>query len=202
MTAYMLEQQLKQQFKHKFTVHQYHQIAETGIFSSSDRVELIDGEIIKMSPVGRKHAACVARLNALFQGKFIGQALVWVQNPIRLNDDSEPQPDLALLLPRQDFYESDLPTAKDILLVVEVSDSTIAYDRTVKSSIYAEAGISEMWLLDLNEQAIEAYSQPSTRSYKRMQRYEQNDTFSILAFPDLNFVWTDMFANSFDRPNV
>jgi Uma2 family endonuclease len=197
MTANMLESQIKHQLKHKFTKEQYHQIAETGIFSQSDRLELIDGEIIKMSPIGRKHAACVARLNALFQEKLGKSTVIWVQNPISLDHGSEPQPDLALLLPRHDFYEFDLPTPKDILLVVEVADTTIAYDRNVKTSLYAGAEIAEMWLVDLNEQAIEAYSQPTVRGYKRMQKYEQDDTFSISAFPHLNFLWTDIFINSY-----
>ncbi|MFN9842055.1 MAG: Uma2 family endonuclease, partial [Pseudanabaena sp.] len=102
---------------------------------------------------------------------------------------SEPQPDLAILKWRDDFYASALPTPEDILLIIEVADSTIAYDRDVKMPLYAANGIPEMWLFDLNQQIIEGYSQPSASGYKRSQRYEQGDTLSLLAFPEVVFNW-------------
>ncbi len=177
----------------KFTTQQYHLMHEAGVFTEGDRLELINGEITEMSPIGRKHATCVARSNKVLELKLGDRTIVWSQNPIRLVDNSEPQPDLAILKLRNDFYEDSLPTPTDILLVIEVADSTIAYDREIKSVLYAAAGIPEMWLFDVNRKIIEGYSHPSSLGYKRMQRYEQNDTFSMLAFPDVIFAWQDVF---------
>ncbi|MBD2316926.1 Uma2 family endonuclease [Phormidium tenue] len=178
---------------HKFTTEQYHLMHEAGVFAEGDRLELINGEITEMSPIGRKHAACVNRLVTLSTKKLGDRIIASVQNPIRLADNSEPQPDLAILKPRNDFYENSLPTPVDILLIIEVADSTITYDREIKSPLYAAAGIPEMWLFDVNRKIIEGYSQPSVLGYKRMQRYEQNDTFSMLAFPDVTFAWQEVF---------
>lgn len=174
---------------HKFTVQQYHLMHEAGVFAEGDRYELINGEIREMSPIGIKHAVCVAKTARLFQIKLGDQVFVWVQNPIILRNHSEPQPDLAILKWRDDFYASALPTPEDILLIIEVADSTITYDRDVKMPLYAANGIPEMWLFDLNQQIIEGYSQPSASGYKRSQRYEQGDTISLLAFPDVIFNW-------------
>jgi Uma2 family endonuclease len=120
------------------------------------------------------------------------RAFVWTQNPIILRNYSEPQPDLAILKWRDDFYASALPTPEDILLIIEVADSTIAYDRDVKMPLYAVNGIPEMWLFDVNQQIIEGYTQPSSSGYKRMQRYEQGDTLAMNTFPEFNFNWEDL----------
>jgi Uma2 family endonuclease len=161
---------------HKFTTQQYHLMHEAGVFAEGDRLELINGEIKKMSPIGRKHATCVARLNTLFITRLLHKAIIWSQNPIRLDDNSEPQPDLAILKRREDFYADTLPKPSDILLIIEVADSTIAYDRAVKMPLYAAAGIPEMWLFDVNKKEIEA-----------------NDTLAMLAFPDVIFNWEELF---------
>jgi len=178
---------------HKFTTEQYHLMHEAGIFVEGDRLELINGEIAEMAPIGRKHAVCVTRLNEMFFSRLLGKVQIWSQNPILLDNASEPQPDLAVLKRRDDFYADSLPTPADILLIVEVADSTIANDRDVKMPLYAAAGIPEMWLFDVNRKIIEGYSQPSALGYKRMQRYEENDTFSMLAFPDVAFTWQEVF---------
>jgi Uma2 family endonuclease len=177
---------------HKFTVQQYHLMYEAGVFTEGDRYELINGEIREMSPIGIKHAVCVAKTARLFQIKLGDRAFVWTQNPIILRNYSEPQPDLAILKWRNDFYASALPTPEDILLIIEVADSTIAYDRDVKMPLYAVNGIPEMWLFDVNQQIIEGYTQPSSSGYKRMQRYEQGDTLAMNAFPELNFNWENL----------
>jgi Uma2 family endonuclease len=165
---------------------------EAGVFAVGDRYELINGEIREMSPIGIKHAVCVTRLSTLFTNRFINKAIIWSQNPIDLSNNSQPQPDLAILKWRDDFYASALPTPDDILLVIEVADSTISYDRDVKAPLYAANGIPEMWIFDLNQQIIEGYSQPSASGYKRSQRYEQGDTLSILAFPEVIFNWESL----------
>jgi Uma2 family endonuclease len=177
---------------HKFTVQQYHLMHEAGVFTVGDRYELINGEIREMSPIGIKHAVCVAKTARLFQIKLGDRAFVWTQNPIILRNYSEPQPDLAILKWRDDFYASALPTPEDILLIIEVADSTIAYDRDVKMPLYAVNGIPEMWLFDINQQIIEGYTKPSSSGYKRMQRYEQGDTLAMNAFPEFNFNWEDL----------
>ena len=174
---------------YRFTVQQYYLMQEAGVFAKGDRYELINGEIREMSPISKKHAVCVARLTKNFERKLGDQTIIWTQNPIHLSDQSEPQPDLAILKLRDDFYASALPTPDDILLIIEVADSTIAYDRDVKAPLYAANGIPELWLFDVNQQIIEEYSQPSASGYKRMQRYEQGDTLSLLAFPEVIFNW-------------
>ena len=178
---------------HRFTTQQYHLMHEAGVFAKGDRIELVNGEIREMSPIGRKHAVCVARATRFFQIKLGDRVFIWVQNPILLSDHSEPQPDLAILKWRDDFYAEALPAPDDILLIIEVADSTIAYDRDVKSHLYAANGIPEMWLFDLNKKIVERYSQPSASGYKRIQRYEQNETLAMLAFPDIVFNCEEIF---------
>jgi Uma2 family endonuclease len=141
--------------KWHFNIDQYYRLAEVGVLKPDDRVELIEGEIVKMSPLGSPHAASVTRTNRLFQNTFAQRAVIWVQNPVRLNDFSEPAPDVALLKPRDDFYAEHHPTAEDVLLVIEVSDSTILSDRNVKIPLYARSRIPEAWLVNLPKKMIE-----------------------------------------------
>lgn len=194
MTVQLLTQN-QNKLAHKFllTTQQYHLMHEAGVFQEGDRLELINGEITTMSPIGRKHAVCVTRLQEVFIRRLLGKVQVWSQNPILLDNCSEPQPDLAILKRREDFYADGLPTPDDILLIIEVADSSIDYDRDIKAPLYATAGISEMWLLDVNKKAIEGYSQPSANGYKLIRRYDENDTLSMLAFPDVTFNWNELF---------
>jgi Uma2 family endonuclease len=174
-----------QLLRRKFTVEQYHKMAESGILTENDRVELIQGEVIEMSPIGRRHASCVARLTRLFTLRLGETATVWPQNPIELDDTSEPQPDLTLLQPRPDFYESGHPQPEDIFLIVEVADTTAKFDRGVKIPLYAKDNIAEVWLVDINQQCIEVYRQPSPTGYKNVQTFQRGQTLSIQAFPDI-----------------
>ncbi len=151
--------------KRYFSVGEYNRIAET-VFSEDDRVELIEGEIVEMSPIGSRHAACVKRLNKIFNRHFNQTAVVSVQDPIVLDDFSEPQPDVALLRPREDFYEQEHPTASDVLLVVEVADTSIAYDHEIKLPLYARAGVPEVWLVDLANAGVEIYAEPANGEYQ------------------------------------
>lgn len=168
----------------KFTVDQYHKMADAGIFSAEERVELIRGEIIEMSPIGLKHAATVNRLNRLFQQRLETSTIVSIQNPIHLTDNSEPQPDVVLLKPRADFYETKIPTPEDILLIVEIADRTLRYDRDVKIPLYAENGIVEVWSLDLNHQSLRVYRQPQGNSYQNIQNFIDGESLSLFAFPE------------------
>jgi Uma2 family endonuclease len=130
-----------------FTVHEYDQMVQAGILHEDDRVELIEGEIIEMAAIGSRHAACVNRLVQLFVMHVAGQAIVHAQNPIRLSERTEPEPDLSLLKPRPDFYAAGHPGPQDVLLVIEVADSSIGFDREIKIPLYARAGIPEVWSL-------------------------------------------------------
>lgn len=176
----------------KFNVNEYHKMAETGILTPEDRVELIKGEIIAMSPISRKHAATVNRLNQLFCQKFYNKVIVSVQNYIRLNNYSEPQPDLVLLKPRSDFYESKIPEPEDIYLLIEVADSTIKYDQDVKLPLYAESKISEVWIINLNNKTLEVYRQPQDKSYLEEKKNVQS--ISPLAFSEMTLTITDIFG--------
>lgn len=171
----------------KFTVGQYHQMIESGILTDRDRVELIKGEIIEMSPVGRRHAACVDRLTELFVLSFASKAIVRTQNPIQLSNNSEPQPDLAVLRRRDDFYATGHPKPDDIFLVVEVSDTTVDFDREVKIPTYAEEGIAEAWLVDLNAQTLEVYRHPKPSGYQSKQQFNRGQTIAVPGFPDVQF---------------
>ncbi len=152
--------------RRRFTVDDYYRMVETGILSEGDRTELIEGEIIEMVPIGSRHAGNVDRLNTLFI-KAVGEnAIVRIQSPIRLGEHSEPQPDLALLEPRDDFYASAHPTPKEVLLVVEVADASLDYDRTTKIPLYARYGIPAVWLINLRDNAVEVYERPDEEGYQ------------------------------------
>jgi Uma2 family endonuclease len=148
-----------------FTVTEFERMAEVGILTEDDRVELLDGDIVTMSPIGRHHAACVKRLNAALSRLFRRRAIVSVQDPVRLSDFSVPQPDIALLEPREDFYASAHPAPQDILLIIEVADSTLALDLGTKLPLYARAGIAEAWLIDLGSGVVSIFTEPKRGRY-------------------------------------
>ena len=177
----------------QFTVEQFQLMYERGVFVDSDRYELINGEIIAMSPIGLKHAVYVGRLTNNLVIKLGIRVIVWSQNPIDLANKSQPQPDIAVLKYRDDFYEEALTTPADILLIIEVADSSLEYDRDVKSKLYGVAGIPQMWLFDVNTKTITGFSQPSEFGYKQIYRYTQGDRLSILAFDDVVFEWKELF---------
>ncbi|QIR35624.1 Uma2 family endonuclease [Tolypothrix sp. PCC 7910] len=183
-----------QLLRRKFTVEQYHKMLESGILTEDDRVELIRGEIIEMSPIGAKHAACVNRLINLLVQLLGKRVIVAAQNPIRLNDSSETQPDVALLKPRDDFYATAHPRTQDIFLLIEVADSTIEYDREQKIPLYAEANIIEVWLVDINEQIVEVYQQPTAVGYQFMQKFASGQTLSIPGFSDVNITINEILG--------
>jgi Uma2 family endonuclease len=167
-----------------FTVEEYHRMAEAGILSEDDRVELIEGELVTMSPIGSRHAACVARLTALLF-PVEGRGILWVQNPIRLGARSEPQPDVTLLRYRPDFYASAHPGPEDVLLVVEVAETSADADRSLKIPLYARYGIPEAWLVDLLEERIEIYRHPTPQGYRSLHIAHRGETVSPTALPDL-----------------
>ncbi len=178
--------------RHHFNVQQYHQMYEAGIFSESDRLELIYGELVTMSPINRRHAACVNRLTYLI-GQIMGKrVIVAVQNPIHLSDESEPQPDVAILKWQDDFYSSGHPTPSDIHWLIEVADTTIGVDRRIKVPLYAESGIVETWLVNLNEDCLEVYR--ASEGINEELILHRGDRIASLAFPDVIFEVTDILG--------
>jgi Uma2 family endonuclease len=186
--------------RRRFTVDEYYRMAAAGILKPEERVELIDGDIIEMSPIGSPHAAAVKRATHLFYRTIGDRAVVSVQDPVRLHSRSEPEPDLALLRPRADFYAEAHPTPKDVLLVVEVADTSEAYDRRVKFPRYAQAGIPEAWLLilsgslDSRAVALEVHREPSPQGYGRVQRFGRGECLAPVAFPDVVLAVTDLLG--------
>jgi len=171
--------------RRRFSVAEYHRMAEAGILAYKERVELIEGEIVHMTPIGRRHMACVDRFTRFFVQGLGDRAIVRVQGSLRLDDRSEPEPDLAILRPRADFYaESDAGPA-DALLLVEVADTSEHYDRQVKVPLYARAGIPEVWLVDLTAATVTAYRRPDTTGYAEAIVVSGTDELSPLAFPEL-----------------
>ena len=182
--------------KKLFTVDEYYQMAKAGILGPEDRVELIDGEIIQMSPIGDRHAGSVNRLTHLFVATFGGRAVVSVQNPIQLNNYTEPEPDVLLLKPRADYYASKKVWAEDALLVVEVADTTLRYDRDVKVPRYAAAGVPEVWIENLSDEELLVYRNPAGQGYSVCLTLHRGDSVSPVAFPDVTFKVEDILGTS------
>jgi Uma2 family endonuclease len=164
-----------------FTVDEYYRMAEAGILGEDDRVELLDGEIVEMSPIGSVHAACVDRLITALYPFLEDRGILRVQNPVRLDRYSEPQPDAAILKPRADFYATAHPTPADVLLVIEVADSSLKFDRQVKLMHYSRAGIAEVWLVDLVNERVELFTQPSPDGYRKSVLAHRGERLSSAA---------------------
>lgn len=175
-----------------FTVEEYHQMIEAGVLTEDDRVELLEGEIVKMTALGSPHAGCVNRLNQLFSDQVRRRAIVSVQNPVQLSEHSEPEPDLALLQPRSDFYAESHPKPEEVLLVVEVAETSVGYDRETKIPAYAQAGIVEAWLVDLVAEVVEIYSDPSAHGYREIRRLWRGDSLAPQALPDVELAVDDV----------
>ena len=165
----------------RFTVHDYHRMGEAGILHEDDRVELIEGELVEMTAIGTRHFSCVNRLTRMLVMSVGDEAIVSVQNPVRLNEYTEPQPDLTVIRPRD--YRLSLPGPEDVLLLIEVSDTTLAYDRGVKLPLYARAGIREVWIVDLPGETIERYTDPLEESYRRADRLRRGQTLESISLP-------------------
>lgn len=169
----------------RFTVDEYHKLGRAGVLGENERIELIEGELIQMPPIGSVHAGIVARLNRALQAGLGKGMIAWPQNPVSLPPVSEPQPDFALLKPRADDYVHALPTAGDVLLIVEVADTTLAYDRDVKIALYARNAIPEAWLIDIGAARLEMYRDPGAEGYRTVLRPDRDASVSPLALPDV-----------------
>jgi Uma2 family endonuclease len=173
--------------KKLFTVDEYYKLAEIGVLSECVRTELLEGEILEMSPMGTSHAASIARATESFVVSLSGKADVRVQLPLRLSAHSEPEPDVCLVKPRLDRYGTHHPGPDDVLLVLEISDSSLRYDRDVKLPIYAAAGVAEAWIEDLPNRTLHVYREPQGGGYKTVLQFRSDESVSPLAFPATAF---------------
>ena len=176
----------------KFTVAEYYRMAEVGILRHDERVELIEGEIILMPPIGPRHAGDVIRSIRLFSRLDDARFVLQIQNPLHLAEQSEPEPDVMLLRPRSDDYTASHPTPADVLLVIEVADSSLDYDRAVKVHIYGRAGVPETLVLNLPEDCIEGFDQPGPEGYARHTIYRRGDQIRPVSLPDLELAVADL----------
>ncbi len=179
--------------RHRFDVKEYHRMGEAGLLTEDDRVELIRGEIVDMNPIGVPHMNCVTKLNHMLVEQARGRYLVSVQNPVGAADDSEPQPDFSLLreLPKR---ADGPPSEGNVLLVIEVSDSTLAYDRNVKLPLYAETGMPEVWIIDLQNKKVEVYSEPSPDGYKATRIFAAGEEVRSATIEDLSVPVDEVMA--------
>jgi len=177
-----------------FTRAEYHRMAEVGILKPTDRVELIRGEIITMSPQGRRHRAFIDNLNHLLDTALAGRAIVSIQMPVVVSDDTEPEPDIQILRRRVVPYKEREAYADDVLLLIEVAQTSLAYDRSTKLRLYAETGISEYWVVDCAAESVEVYRTPHAMTYRDVTRVAGAGTVSVQAFPDVTLTLAEIFA--------
>jgi Uma2 family endonuclease len=170
--------------KRRFDVDDYHRMAEAGILTEDDRVELIDGEILAITPIGPRHNAAVNRANRALVTGVGDRAIVQVQGSVRLDRFNEPQPDLVLLRPQHDFYASRLPGPADILLIIEIAESSLQYDQEVKTRIYAEAGVPEYWLVNVDQGHVSCFTDARDGAYRNVVRDERDQSLAPASLPE------------------
>ena len=175
------------------TVDEYHRMGEAGILTDDDRVELIEGELVAMAPIGSEHVAATNALTRLLVLAVGDRGIVSVQNPVRLTGRSEPQPDFAVLRPRDD-YRATLPRPEDTMLAIEVANTSLDYDRTVKLALYVRSGIPEVWIVNLTAEQVEVYQSPVADGYSSVARAGCSDTLTIKAIPDACIPVARIFA--------
>jgi Uma2 family endonuclease len=195
--VFQLDRPLQDSFqleRKRFTVTEFQRMVETGILEEGSPYELLNGEIIHMATIGSKHAAKVNRISAHLHQTVEKTYIVRIQNPIELGAFSQPEPDIAILRWQDDFYESGHPTAQDIYLLIEVSDTTLDYDRTTKLPIYAESGIAEYWIVNLPDNQIEVYRNPSGKVYQSIQTFTKDQTLTIELLPEITIAVDDILG--------
>ena len=179
--------------RHPISAEEFLRMDEAGVFAPEARLELIDGEIIEMAPIKPPHAGGVAQLGELFIQRAAGRATVWVQGPLRVSGTSLPLPDLALLRRRADFYKGTLPTVADVLLVVEVSDTSLAFDVKTKAPLYARCGVPEVWVVDINERVVRVYRDPAEGGYQSTLVAQVGERVACSALPEVAVEVAELF---------
>ena len=180
--------------RHRFTVEDFSRMGKAGILDKADRIELIEGELIEMAPIGDLHAGKVNRLTALLVRVLGERAVVSPQNPLVLDPFNEPQPDLLVLAPREDFYESGKPGVEDVLLLIEIADSTLAKDRRVKLPIYAGNRVPEVWIIDLQSERVLVYRRPANGRYLEEEVQGHDGMLTPAALPDITIRVRQIFG--------
>jgi Uma2 family endonuclease len=180
--------------RRRFTRAEYQRMAEVGILKPDDRVELIRGEIVEMPRPGRRHVAFVNNLNRLLVLRLADRGIVSVQNPVVLSDDTEPMPDLAVWGVRAVPYKDREAFAEDVLLLIEVADTSLRYDRSTKLRLYAEAGIPEYWVVDCADETVEVHRTPGAEGYREVTRVGRDGAVTVAAFPDVVLTAAEIFA--------
>ena len=178
--------------RRRFTVEEFYRMLDAGIFTEDDRVELVEGDIIAMMPIGARHAACVNRLNHILAHMVGDDVIVSVQNPLRLDEKNEVLPDVTVLRFRPDFYANAHPGPEDVLLVVEVAETSLAYDREIKGPLYGRYGIPEFWLINLRNNVVEVYRRPFAQGYKETLVFEKGDTLTPALLPDVHIAMQEI----------
>jgi len=177
----------------RITTDRYQMMVATGVLTKYDRIELIEGDMLDMAPIGTKHSAIASRLNELLILAVARSATVVVGGPVNLGEFSEPQPDLMLLKRRADFYGGKIPESADVLLLIEVSDSSLAFDQSVKLNLYARYGVSEYWVVDVDGRRIVTYREPTVKGYVRKDEFSAADIVTPQAFPHVKIPAGDLF---------
>ena len=181
--------------RHRFTVTDFARMGEAGMFAAGDRVELIDGEIREMTPIGPSHAGIVDRLAELLISRLAGKANVRIQNPIRLGRYTEPQPDLVVARRRTDYYTDRHPEADDVLLVIEVADSSLLYDQVEKAPRYAAAGIPEAWLVDVSGETVTVHTGPGSDGYTEERLLRRGEEVASVTVTELRLPVDEIFGD-------
>lgn len=180
--------------RHRFSVEEYRRMGELGFFTEGDRVELIRGDLVDMNPIGISHAACVTNLTHVLVERARGRFFVSVQNSFGAADDSEPQPDFCLLRNRPSQSDEDIPSGEGLFVAIEVSDTTLAYDRNVKLPLYAESGVPEVWIVDVKGKKVEVYSEPSPDGYKAKRVFYTGEEVRSATVADLSVPVDEVMA--------
>jgi len=178
--------------RRRFTVEEYYKLAEVGILAPDERVELLAGEIIKMAPIGNKHAYGVTQFAEEFSVQLGRRVTIRVQNPIRLATDEEPEPDIAVVYRRDDGYLSGHPRPEDVIILIEIADSTVGFDRRHKLPMYALHGVPQVWLGDINARMVEVHDEPIAAGYARVRIFDADDVLGLPGFPDLEIRVSDV----------
>ena len=180
--------------RHAFTVDEWHRMGEAGLFGDDARVELLDGEVIEMAPIGSAHSGCVIALTNFLVEAIGRRALISAQGPVRLDDRSEPQPDLAILAPRDDAYRGSRATPEEILLLIEVADNSLLFDRGQKASYYAASGVRETWVVDLEGEEVLVMRSPGSDGYREVRSLRRGDRLEIEALPGITLEVDDVLG--------
>jgi Uma2 family endonuclease len=178
----------------RFTVDDYYRMGETGILKDTDRVELIEGEIVEMSPIGDRHAMAVNRATMIFARGLGDKVVVGVQNAAHMDRYNEPQPDIVLIRPREGFYGTGHPNPEDVVLMIEVSETSLRFDRIVKLPIYARNGIQEFWIVDLKNDVIHVHRDPKGNAYASIETRGRGEMVSPQQFPEFEIRVDDLIG--------